>query len=79
MLYIYPCTSTYRFCTNIFISSNVCLTLFIELKCFILWGMHVYDSHKIKKNEKGVRDALGLKNEDGLGVLFNLCYYFTDV
>lgn len=35
-------------------------------------------SHKIKK-EEGVRDALGLKNEDGLGVLFNLCYYFTDV
>lgn len=25
------------------------------------------------------RNALGLKNEDGLGVLFNLCYYFTDV
>lgn len=42
MLYIYPCTSTYPFCTNIFKSSNACLTLFIVLKCFILWGMHAY-------------------------------------
>lgn len=36
------------------------------------------DSHKIKK-EKGVKNPLVLKNEDGLRVLFNLCYYFTAV
>lgn len=37
------------------------------------------DSHKIKKKEKGARNPLVLKNEDGLRVLFNLCYYFTAV
>lgn len=36
------------------------------------------DSHKIKK-QKGERNPLVLKNEDGLGVLFNLCYYFTAI
>lgn len=36
--------------------------------------MHVPDSHKIKK-EKGVRNALGTKNEDVLWLLLNLCYY----
>lgn len=34
---------------------------------------------KKRKRKKEVRNALGLKNEDGLWVLFNLCYYFSDV
>lgn len=32
----------------------------------------------MRKQIKGY-NALGSKNEDGLGVLFNLCYYFVDV
>lgn len=47
---------------------------------YIYWTefFNVCDSHRMKK-EEWLRNALCLKNEDGLRVLLGLFYYFTDV
>lgn len=44
------------------------------ITALILQSVPVRDSHEKKK-----RNPLDLKNEDGPGVLFNLCYYFVAV
>lgn len=46
------------------------------ITALILQSVPVRDSHEKKKEKK---NPLDLKNEDGPGVLFNLCCYFVAV
>lgn len=46
------------------------------ITALILQSVPGRDSHE-KKRKK--RNPLDLKNEDGPGLLFNLCYYFVAV